>query len=333
MLLSRTFGGKSRVADLIWQRLGNPDNYVEPFFGSGAVLLARPNGAGVVETINDKDRFVANFWRAVSHDPEAVVHHMDWPVNEVDLSARHSWLIGEGARRIARCDGDPDYFDAQVAGWWCWGACSWIGGGWCSGNGPWSWDDEAHEWLKRSEAGEDGQGISRRLPHLGNAGQGINRQLPHLGNAGRGINRKLPLVAWINALSDRLRRVRVCAGDWTRVTSDSVTWGHGITGVFLDPPYADTAGRTADIYAQDSLTVAHDAREWAIEAGRNPAMRIAFAGYQGEHVFPSDWAAMQWKAQGGFGAKGDGPGRANSLRETLWFSPHCLDPNQLDLFA
>lgn len=29
------FGGKSRVAPLVWQRLGNPINYIEPFFGSG----------------------------------------------------------------------------------------------------------------------------------------------------------------------------------------------------------------------------------------------------------------------------------------------------------
>ena len=35
------FGGKSRVADIVWDRFGKVDNYVEPFFGSGAVLLAR----------------------------------------------------------------------------------------------------------------------------------------------------------------------------------------------------------------------------------------------------------------------------------------------------
>ena len=34
--------GKSRVADLVWKRFGDTPNYVEPFFGSGAVLLKRP---------------------------------------------------------------------------------------------------------------------------------------------------------------------------------------------------------------------------------------------------------------------------------------------------
>ena len=33
------FGGKSRVAPLVWDRFGDVPNYVEPFFGSGAVLL------------------------------------------------------------------------------------------------------------------------------------------------------------------------------------------------------------------------------------------------------------------------------------------------------
>jgi hypothetical protein len=108
-----------------------------------------------------------------------------------------------------------------------------------------------------------------------------------------------------------------------------------LTGVFLDPPYADTAGRTEGLYATDSLTVAHDAREWAIVEGRNPLMRIAFAGYAGEHVFPDDWACVEWKARGGFGSQGEGKGRENSNRERLWFSPACIriDPAQMDMFA
>lgn len=37
------FGGKSRVASIVWERFGDVPNYVEPFFGSGAVLLGRPH--------------------------------------------------------------------------------------------------------------------------------------------------------------------------------------------------------------------------------------------------------------------------------------------------
>jgi DNA adenine methylase len=53
------FGGKSRVADVVWERFGDVRNYVEPFFGSGAVLLGRPGGARGTETVNDLDGFVA----------------------------------------------------------------------------------------------------------------------------------------------------------------------------------------------------------------------------------------------------------------------------------
>lgn len=40
------FGGKSTVADLVWQRFGDVPNYVEPFFGSGAVLSLLPQDRG-----------------------------------------------------------------------------------------------------------------------------------------------------------------------------------------------------------------------------------------------------------------------------------------------
>jgi DNA adenine methylase len=314
------FGGKRDVAEIIWQRLGDVPNYVEPFFGSGAVMLARPHQPKT-ETINDMDHYVANFWRAVQADPESVARHADWPVNETDLHARHYWLITEGKQRLAPLMLTPDGFCSQVAGWWLWGTCSWIGSGFCSGRGP--WQPGAAGWCKAGDdEGDAGRGINRQLPHLGNAGRGINRQRPHLGNAGRDQF----IAEWLQALAARLDRVRVCCGDWSRVTGPSVTYRHGLTGVFLDPPYADTADRTADLYATDSLDVAHDVRRWAIEEGRNPLMRICLAGYEGEHAMPDDWEAVEWKTQGGFGNQSDTEdgGRLNATKERLWFSPACL---------
>lgn len=82
------FGGKRRVAHHVWDRLGNVRNYIEPFFGSGAVLLGRPGEPGI-ETVNDADAYLANFWRAISGDPDGVARYADWPVNEADLHARH----------------------------------------------------------------------------------------------------------------------------------------------------------------------------------------------------------------------------------------------------
>ncbi len=74
------FGGKSKVAHIVWDRFGDVANYVEPFFGSGAVLLNRPSSPGT-ETINDLDCMVANFWRALQHAPNEVAFHADNPVN------------------------------------------------------------------------------------------------------------------------------------------------------------------------------------------------------------------------------------------------------------
>ena len=306
------FGGKSAVAAEIWARFGKVDNYVEPFFGSGAVLLSAPKKTRT-ETVNDADGFISNFWRAVQAEPEAVARWADWPVSEADLHARHYWLVTEGRARTAAVIGDPTGFDAQVAGWWVWGICAFIGGGWCAGTGPWSWGGS--EWLKR---GDGSAGVPIQIPHLGNAGQGINRALPHLGDAGRGI------MDQMLALADRLRGVRVAHGDWSRVTGDSVTWRHGRTAVFLDPPYDGFES----LYNEGSASISADVRAWAIEAGQRPDMLICLAGYQDEHAMPDGWQQYRWKARGGFGSQGDKDGRANSARETLWFSPACNQARQ-----
>lgn len=126
------FGGKSRVASIVWARLGDVDNFIEPFCGSAATLLGRPLPPRI-ETINDADCMVANFWRATKNDADAVADAADNPVNEADLHARHRWLVlsdeAKAFRKAMRSD--PDYFDPKVAGWWCWGLCCWIGSGWC----------------------------------------------------------------------------------------------------------------------------------------------------------------------------------------------------------
>jgi DNA adenine methylase len=310
------FGGKRKVAAEVWARFGDVRNYVEPFYGSGAVLLGRPEPFSGNETINDLDGFVANFWRSVKLSPDATAEHADNPVNENDLHARHSWLVSQRETLRESLEGDPEFHDPKIAGWWVWGISCWIGSGFCSGKGPW-------------------QVVNRQLVHLGNNGQGVNRKRVHLGNNGQGVNRKLDLRPWFQALSDRMARVRVCSGDWSRVCGPSVTFKHGLTGVFMDPPYADTAERDPNLYRKDSLTCAHDVRDWAVANGDNPLMRIALCGYEGEHEMPDTWSIYEWSAGEGFGGQAD-VRTENGKRERIWFSPACITQRpdkQVDMFG
>lgn len=60
------FGGKRDIASEVWMRFGSPKQYIEPFCGSAAVLLAAPAPASL-EVIGDANGFIANFWRATVH--------------------------------------------------------------------------------------------------------------------------------------------------------------------------------------------------------------------------------------------------------------------------
>jgi len=312
------FGGKSRAAGILWPAFGDVANYVEPFAGSLAVLLARPH-APRIETVNDLDAFVANFWRAVQHDPEAVARAADWPVNEADLHARHAWLVGRADFR-ERMLADPEHYDARVAGWWVWGLCAWIGQGWCSKTTP-----------------------SRQLIHLGTAGQGMQGQtmrgnVPsrHLGGTGndhgRGVNGvgvRSALHDTFQALAERLRHTRVACGDWKRILSDSVTWRHGTTAILLDPPYDD-----GEIdYAAGGRGVSAEVRAWAVEHGDDKRLRIALCGYEGEHGMPESWRCVAWKAKGGYGSQRVDGSNDNAKRERIWLSPGCLGASDGPLFA
>src|SRR5512146_3098207 len=112
---------------------GNPDRYVEPFFGSGAVYLSRPNPGGL-EVINDLNGYIANFWRAVKQDPQVLAVLANYPNLELDLHARHQWLWEQSTSLQEQLMADPGYYDILIAAWWVWGASIWLGEGWCTGS-------------------------------------------------------------------------------------------------------------------------------------------------------------------------------------------------------
>ena len=120
-------------------------------------------------------------------------------------------------------------------------------------------------------------------------------------------------------LQARMRDVRVCNGSWERVLSNSVTTRHGLTAVFLDPPYA----KGAMDYAAGGMGtgIAEDVRQWCLENGDNPKFRIALCGHAGEHALPG-WTEVAQKSTGGYGSTDEAA--KNRASETIWFSPHCI---------
>lgn len=330
-------GGKARVAELIWKQLGDPDSYIEPFCRSAAVLLARPY-PGQIETINDSDCFVSNFWRAVRAAPEKVAEFADNPVNEADLRARHLWLMisqtSEDFRK--KMATQPHYYDPKIAGWWCWGACCWIGAGWCQ---------------------DTGEVIGDRRPQLSSR--------PQLADAyarGRGVHgnntantceeRRTWVTDWMKRLQDRLRNVRVLCGDWSRCCNSPSTMTRlGTVGVFLDPPYCHdldrmhqwvrhleghgeapegkgkATNRDKNLYASDTGDMDRlvaDVHVWCKKWGQHSDVRIVLAGFDGEHnaLEKLGWEVKAWKASGY--ANRTAAGQQNNTRERLWMSPHCV---------
>lgn len=121
-------GGKSRIADIVWRELGDPYTYIEPFCGSAAVLLSRPEmHNGKREVIGDLNGYVCNAFRAMQYAPEQTARHAWWPTFHADLTARHRALVQWGRDGgLAKLQNDPDYYDCRIAGWWIWGVSSWI---------------------------------------------------------------------------------------------------------------------------------------------------------------------------------------------------------------
>ena len=301
------FGGKSKVANLVWDALGQPKHYIEPFFGSGAVLLLRPDyHTHMTETVCDKDGFICNVWRSLKYAPDTVAEWCDWPVNHADLCSRKKVLIANEERLLENLIKDDDWFDAKLAGYWIWAASCWIGGG-----------------LTRPN----------QIPHVGNAGMGINGlgQRPHVSHAGRGeLNEPINtnLYDWFRKIQERFRYVRVVCGDWTRVCGGKWQDNIGLCGMFFDPPYGVT-DRDTGIYHHDSTTVAADVMAWVLERGKSPRYRIVLAGYEEymELVANHGWRGVNWKAHGGYSfiARQEiTQGKENRKREMLYFSPHCL---------
>jgi DNA adenine methylase len=90
------FGGKIRAAEKIVPLLPPHGHYVEPFAGSLAVLLAKPQSR--METVNDLDGNLMLFWRMLRDRPEDLALAM--------ALTPHSRAEHQDAYRLDEIDGD-----------------------------------------------------------------------------------------------------------------------------------------------------------------------------------------------------------------------------------
>jgi len=265
------FGGKRRAASEVWAALGTVDRYIEPFFGSGAVLLGAPVRPKS-ELVNDIDHHVANLWRALQADPAEVWRVASAPCSEVELKARAAWLKAWKAPDFA----DLSACDPYAAGVWLWCSSCWIGG------------------QPRLRRGDHGCGI------------------------------KALEFDWWPEVVERMARVQVLCGDWSRcVTPTALGLQCAQTGIFLDPPYGEGAGVG---YEDGTGSTAADVWQWAVKAGSNPKLRIVVAGYEDGRELPKGWTAIERVEMGANGS-------ANRHRERLWCSPHCHQIKTIPLFG
>lgn len=67
-------GSKWSIADWIISYFPQHHSYLEPFFGSGAVLFNKPRSN--IETVNDLDGNVVNLFEWIKKDPEKLAHEI-----------------------------------------------------------------------------------------------------------------------------------------------------------------------------------------------------------------------------------------------------------------
>lgn len=80
-------GSKWRTADWIISHMPEHQSYLEPFFGSGAVLFNKP--PATYETINDIDGRVVQFFRTCREEPDALAEALSltpWARDEFDAA-------------------------------------------------------------------------------------------------------------------------------------------------------------------------------------------------------------------------------------------------------
>ena len=326
------FGGKSRVADAVWQAFGTVDRYLEPFAGTLAVLLGNPHPPRS-EVVCDTNGLLCNFWRSIKWNPEEAARWACWPSMHDDLTARNNYLFSWAREHAHLLSEDPEYYDPKAAGWWVWGVSNWIG----SGYGDVISQRKTAIPSLNSDVVVGGRGVMRasfrKIPEVGSR-RGVNK-IPTMRRSGVGAGGLAPdyentrerLRHWFLHLQNRLFRVVVLNRDWRSCTSPTMLGEHDerpglIRGIFLDPPYIMDGVRDAGVYASDadktSDSTARAALEWALTLADRPGFKVAYCCYGFEFEDDlKDWSHVDGKLTGVRTDKG------HLRKERIYFSPQC----------
>ena len=112
-------GSKTRISSWILSFMPPHESYVEPFFGSGGVFFNKPKAR--VETINDMDNDVVNFFRICRDRPNELAEALrltPWAREEREGSYEHTEDEFERARRFAvKCWQTFGSFRDRNRGW------------------------------------------------------------------------------------------------------------------------------------------------------------------------------------------------------------------------
>ena len=194
------YGCKNSISKIVWNAFGNPKIYLEPFFGSGAILLTRPNlSNNSIEIINDLDGHVTNVWRCLKLNPDSLIKYCDWPISHLDLIARKKYLLKIKNSLEESLKNDLEFSDPKAASIWIWYACTSICGDMTSRNS---------------------------LPNL-MSNSGIHKITARSTTL---------LFDWFSQLSKRLRYVKIVCSNWSSICGNWLDQEKSIA-IFLDPPY------------------------------------------------------------------------------------------------
>jgi len=329
------FGGKRDIAPIIWNYLGDVKYYVEPFYGSGAVLLNRPefDYKKHIEIVSDIDGNICNTWRALQFAPDEVAKYCDYPVNHIDLETRKIQIGKEYETLIKNLVSDDTYCNPKLAGFYIYimsiSISPTIEKKYFQSN-----------YIPESDILSKRPSITKNNKVIVNIDENQLSKKPFISHSGMGISKttirdytietddptapySILLYKWFRKLAERLRYVKVCFGDWSRVCSgDWQQISKYSFGYYFDPPYSSKL-RQKDLYYKDSMTIAKSVRDWCIKRGKDSNARIVLSGYYDEHkeLLEHNWSVKRWTTQGGYGNMCK---NTNRFEEAIFISPNCI---------